>query len=180
MIDWGYFRSFFSTGIPSMVLYPSILVTVVFLIVGLIWERVNNKRTYSLWVLLTEYTFVVVCSTVICREKMYFTFERLELTPFWTYYSVIHHTFGVSVWDIILNVVLFIPFGLLLKLLMPLLSLPKLMLIGFCCSVFIETNQYIFEKGVAQIDDLMHNVIGAMIGWLVAYGITSLSSRIKT
>lgn len=177
MIDWGYFNSFFSTGIPSIIFYPSLLVTVVLLIVGFIFVRVKNKRNYGLWVLLTEYTFVVVCSTVICREKMYFTFERLELTPFWTYYSVMHHTFGVSVWDIILNVVLFIPLGLLLKLLRPSLSLFKMIIIAFFCSVFIETNQYIFEKGVAQLDDVMHNVIGAMIGWMVAYGITSLSCK---
>lgn len=165
MIDWSHFCGFFSTGIPPVVLYTSLIITAVLLIVVLKWKRMNKKNYFVLWALLAEYAFIVLCSTLICREKMYFAFERLELTPFWTYYSVIHHTFGVSVWDIILNVVLFIPLGLLLKLLRPSLSLPMLMLMGFCCSLFIETNQYIFEKGLAQFDDIMHNVIGAMIGW---------------
>lgn len=176
MIDWSNFKGFFTTGIPSNVLYPSLLVTAIILIVVLIWKRKNYRRNV-LWVLLIEYTFIVVCSTIICRTTVNVGFDRLKLTPFWTYIAVIEHTPGVRVWDIVLNVVLFLPLGFLLKLLRPSLSLPKVLVIALLCSIFIEMNQYIFEKGVAQIDDVMHNVIGALLGWTLAHGILRFSRR---
>lgn len=168
MIDWGNFRDFFTTGIPSIVLYPSLIITAVLLIVGQIWKRINNKKTCALWIFFIEYAFIVVCSTIICRDTVFFEFDRLELTPFWTYSSVINHTPGVSVWDIVLNIVIFFPLGFLLKLLSPSLSLLKMLIIAVCCSVFIEINQYVFEKGVAQLDDIMHNTFGGIIGWFIA------------
>ena len=179
MIYWGNFHGFFSTGIPREVLYPSLIITALLIIIGLLWEEIRNKRKFTLWVLLLEYIFIVVCSTIICRGLQSFKFARLELEPFWTYKAVITHVPGVSVWDIILNVVLLLPLGLLVKLLWPLVSLAKMLLIALLCSLFIETNQYIFEKGIAQFDDLMHNVIGAAIGWLVAKGVLRLNSVLQ-
>ena len=177
MIDWGNFSGFFTTGIPSEVFYPSLIVTAILLLVGLMWKRITDKSKYSLWILLIEYLFVVVCSTFICRNTIIFEFERLQLIPFWTYMAIIEHTPGVRVWDIVLNVVLFLPLGFLVKLIKPSISICLMMRIALCISIFIESNQYFFEKGAAQIDDVMHNVIGAMIGWSLAYGILSLSCR---
>lgn len=151
-----------------MVLYPSLIVTGVLMVYGLWAKRIVNKRPFVLWILLIEYFFIVACSTIICRGAMTFGFDRLELTPFWTYAAVMNHTPGVSIWDIVLNVVLFIPLGFLVMSLYTNMRLWKMALIAVCCSVFIETNQYFFEKGIAQIDDVMHNTIGAMIGWGIA------------
>lgn len=175
MINWGNFKGFFSTGIPSEVLYTSLLVSLVAIVIGLLWKGIQWKKKYVLWVLLCEYIFIVMCSTVICRGGMSFEFERLELTPFWTYKAVLAHTSGVSVWDIVLNIVLFLPLGFLLKLLYPTMKIWKMALIAICCSVFIEANQYFFEKGIAQIDDIMHNTIGACLGWLLAKGVLLLN-----
>ena len=167
MINWGNFGGFFKTGIPSEVFYPSLLITVLLIAVGGPLIK-NNRKNYVLWVLLIEYLFIVVCSTIICRKPMDINFDRLELMPFWTYKCVIAHVPGVSVWDIVLNVVLFLPLGFLVKLLKPSLSIFKMLMVAFTLSLFIETNQYFFEKGVAQFDDVMHNMIGAVIGWLLA------------
>lgn len=180
MIDWSNFRGFFSTGIPSIVLYSSLIVTFILIAMGVYCGKINNKGRYALFILLLEYLFVVVCATIICRGQQSFEFARLELKPFWTYKAVIEKVPGVSVWDIILNVVLFVPLGFLIKLLYPAISFGKTMVVAVCCSLFIETNQFVFEKGIAQIDDVMHNTIGCAIGWGLSYGILSLSSRIKT
>lgn len=176
MIDWDKFWFFFRTGIPPELLYPSLLVTLVVIIVGLLCKRIDHKKRFVLWVLLTEYMFVVVGSTIICRPTISSSFEKIQLTPFWTYHSIISHTQGVSVWDIVLNVVLFVPLGLLVKLLYRKLSLIKMVLIAAGCSLFIETNQYIFEKGIAQTDDVMHNVLGAVVGFGIIWIITKACS----
>lgn len=177
MINWGGFYVFFSTGIPSVVLYPSFIVTIALIVVGAFCGKVRNKVRFALFILLFEYLFVVVCSTIICRGTSFLTFNRLELTPFWTYKAVITHMRGVSVWDIILNVVLFLPLGFLVKQIWSSVSIIRMLLIALLCSLFIETNQYLFEKGVAQFDDMMHNVIGALIGWLLACGILAFINR---
>lgn len=174
MINWDGLGSFFTTGIPSPIFYTSLSVMVFALLVVLGCRRIENKKRGLIGILLLEYLFVVLCSTVICRKKVTFIFEEFELTPLWTYKAVLNHVYGVSVWDIVLNVVLFVPLGLLVKLLYPKLKLWKMVLIAIGCSVFIEANQYFFEKGIAQIDDVMHNTIGAGIGWLLANGIILL------
>ena len=168
MINWGNFSGFFTTGIPSVVLYPSLIVTIILIVAGLFCGKVRNKVRYALIILLIEYLFVVICSTIVCRGVQSFEFARLELKPFWTYKAVIERVPGVSVWDIVLNVVLFVPLSFLIKLIFPAISLGKILIIAVCCSLFIETNQYVLEKGIAQIDDVMHNTIGATIGWILA------------
>lgn len=168
MINWNNFGEFFSTGLPSAVLYSSLAVTALALVIGLLSSGIKLKVRYVLWLLLIEYLFVVACSTVIFRGVQTFPFAKLELAPFWTYRAVLNHTSGVSVWDIVLNVVLFLPFGFLVKLLFPSLSLGKMLLIAVGCSLCIETSQFVFEKGVAQFDDVMHNAIGSGLGWGVA------------
>ncbi len=168
MINWGNFDGFFSTGIPSIILYPSILITLCLVVFGLIFNKITNFKKYALWILLIEYLFIVVCSTIICRGVKSLEFDRLELVPLWTYNSIITNVKGVSVWDIVLNVVLFIPLGFLIKLLWTSISLKRIIFIAIGCSFLIEINQYIYEKGVAQFDDIMHNTIGAVIGWLIA------------
>lgn len=179
MINWSNFENFFSTGIPHSILYGSLIVTCVSLVIILFSSRIIYKKKILIGVLLFEYVFIVVCSTIICRGVQSFEFARLELTPFWTYRAVINHIPGVSVWDIVLNVVLFIPLGFLMKLLLPKLRLWKLLLIAVVCSVLIETNQYVFEKGVAQIDDVIHNTIGAGLGWCLAFGGLAFENVLK-
>ncbi len=176
MINWCNFEGFFRTGIPSHILYTSLFVTAAIICFGLFVNHITNKKKFTLVTLLLEYSFIVVCSTIICRKVQSFEFARLELMPFWTYKVVLSDDIpGVSIWDIILNVVLFVPLGFLIELIYPAISFGKILIIAVCCSLFIETNQYVFEKGIAQIDDVMHNTIGCAIGWLLSFGVLRLS-----
>lgn len=178
MIKWENFSDFITTGIPAEILYPSLALTMLAILVGVFSTHIKKKRAFIIWALLLEYLFIVICSTVICRKEYYFVFDRLELVPFWTYRAVINHVPGVSVWDIVLNVVLFIPLGFLLKLLYPSATILKVLLLALSCSLFIEFNQFFFEKGAAQIDDVIHNTVGAAIGWSFAKIAMAVSQRI--
>ena len=124
---WDSFSLFFSTGIPSDVIYSSLGITLVVILVGLLLTCVTDKKRFVFWVILVEYLFIVVCSTIISRPSITCGFDRLELVPFWTYKCVFAHAPGVSVWDIVLNVVLFIPLGFLVKMIYPSLSLVKML-----------------------------------------------------
>lgn len=66
------------------------------------------------------------------------------------------------------NIMLFIPFGIFIPLLWK-VSIKKVILIGFCSSLFIEVSQLLLTRGT-DVDDLMLNTIGVVLG-LVLYKI---------
>jgi len=180
MVDWRFFWEFCNTGIPSWILYPSLFVAVMLIIIGLWSKQVKKKERFVVSCLLLEYLFVLICSTLVCRGQQFYDYARLELEPLWTYSAVLSHVPGVSVWDIILNVVLFIPLGFLVRLLIPTIPLWKMVGIAMLISLFIETNQYFFEKGICQFDDLMHNMIGCVIGWGLGKFVLALISKMSS
>lgn len=160
-----FFR-YFKTGIPDDVLNVSLCITIILILSGLVIPVIRNKRKYYCWVLLIEYLFVVVCSTIIFRRVI--KAPHIEFTPFWTYKAAYTHVVGVSYWDIILNMALFVPLGLLLSLIFPRVEIWKVIVIAIACSMCIEVSQFIWMRGVCQFDDIMHNSIGAAFGCYVA------------
>ena len=158
------FFVFFNTGIPLNILYLSLFITGLLIFVILIWGKIYKKKQYILMVLLGEYLFTVISSTLIFRRPSTFAFNRLEIMPFWTYKAILDHIPGVSIWDIVLNIVLFIPLGFLIELLYPSISILRIVLITMVCSLFIEVCQYFYEKGIAQFDDMIGNFQRQVLG----------------
>lgn len=65
------------------------------------------------------------------------------------------------------NIVCFVPFGMYLQWLGK-WKFRTIAVIGLLFSFFIETMQYILGTGVSELDDLILNTFGAIIGaWLV-------------
>lgn len=178
-IDWGNFEGFFTTGIPTFVLISLLFFCVIIITIGLLSNRIVNKSRFIIRVLFIEYLLLILLSTIVCRGAQSFDYARLELVPFWTYRAVLDNVPGVSVWDIILNVLLFIPLGLFTKALFPNTTLIRMVIISVICSVFIETNQYLFEKGIAQIDDVLHNALGGIIGWFIAGLLLNIQAKYR-
>lgn len=50
--------------------------------------------------------------------------------------------------------------------------------LGLVVSLVIELGQLVFEKGVAEIDDLIHNTLGCAIGYLIAIPIAWIYNRV--
>ena len=69
--------------------------------------------------------------------------------------------------DIVLNILLFVPFGMMLPVLF--LRLPRILVVplGLLCSLCIEAIQYLTRLGMADVDDLINNTIGALLGFLI-------------
>ena len=67
----------------------------------------------------------------------------------------------------ILNIILFIPLGFFLPILYKKYrNLKKVTLVGFLISLFIEIMQ-LFSHRATDIDDLITNTLGTMIGYLI-------------
>lgn len=65
----------------------------------------------------------------------------------------------------IMNVVVFIPVGLLLGIAFKQMTWWKAILIGCSISVSIEALQFFFMRGFSEVDDVIHNSMGCLIGY---------------
>ena len=121
----------------------------------LVWAWSGKWRTG----LLAGYLFLILAVTVLDRRpgpKMTY-----ELIPFWSY--------GVKAlrMEILLNVILFIPVGLLS---------PRWKTVGLAAgySVLIEPAQLVSFRGLVEFDDVIHNALGTAIGALIVMGMRRL------
>lgn len=83
--------------------------------------------------------------------------------------GVLHGDVRVANWmsleGIILNILLFIPFGYLFPSLFPTLRWWQVILLGLAFSLSIELLQLLTRLGYADVDDLINNTLGATLGW---------------
>ena len=69
-----------------------------------------------------------------------------------------------------MNIVIFIPIGLLLRASFPTVKWWELLLMGCVLSLMIEFCQLTLHKGFCEFDDVMHNTLGCVMG----YGLSRL------
>ena len=127
------------------------------------WKGFKTGLRYSAFLLLVEYVFLLFCSTVIFRtpgETRHYDFH-----PFWSYDR------PELLIENIMNVIVFIPVGMILGSLLRVKgSWLVALLIGCSISVTVEALQFWFMKGFSEVDDVMHNTVGCVIGWLMVKG----------
>ena len=75
--------------------------------------------------------------------------------------------------DLILNIVCFIPVGLLVGLLLEKYRWAKAWLVGLLVSLTIEFSQLIWHRGVFDVNDLFNNALGALHGGIIAVAVIS-------
>ncbi len=116
---------------------------------------------YSCRSLIAEYVILLFSSTVLYRSYR----KRLknDFHPFWSY-DALQNGGEKLLPEIIMNVVVFVPVGLMQGCAFKNMTWWKVLLIGSGVSVCIETMQYYFQRGFAETDDVMHNTLGSMIG----------------
>lgn len=148
-----------------LVMLASFALLALVIVAGLNSGKITDKKGFLLWALLVEYLFIVVCATLICRQPM--PSRMVKPVPFWTYarLTLENPSYLEAVKDIVINLLLFLPVGALLAGISPSLKWYWVLLIGVLCSLSIEILQYIFLRGVAQTDDLLHNTVSCLLGW---------------
>lgn len=126
--------------------------------------NISKKTNILLFLYIFTLTFLILFKLSLDILSLVTT-RSINLIPF--YYDK-ETTFHLK--EIIENILIFIPLGLLLK--MKDLSPKKIFLLGFLLSFTYEFLQYIFSIGAADITDIIANTIGAILGSLV-YSILS-------
>ena len=115
----------------------------------------KDKRKKITVGILIAYIFFILSETLLFRKPT--TGEHLKLELFWSYKAI-----NVQFNQMLCNVLLFIPLGILLRLLG--INTWLILLIGFTFSCSIELLQYLLKLGLCELDDVFHNTLGTLIG----------------
>ena len=87
---------------------------------------------------------------------------RVIYAPFWSYREIAAGNYALLL-ENCENILLFVPVGLLAAWLFR-LNLPGAVVAGFAFSLLIEVSQWLFWLGSFEVDDLLHNTLGALVG----------------
>ncbi|MCR5213869.1 MAG: VanZ family protein [Eubacterium sp.] len=146
-------------------LYSNTLSVIIFGLILLILSLLLGKKFNML--LLFMYILFIVYMTLMNREE---GTALAEFEVFWSYKQFISSP-SLRV-EILNNIWLFIPLGLILYKLCP---KAYILLIPFVFSILIELVQYVTGFGLCELDDVISNGLGGLIG----YGVGVLSASVK-
>ena len=134
-------------------------------------EKIKTKYLKrSVIVLLLLWLITVFTLTVFIRQP--FEGQHFQGELFWSY------TYGISnigtrfVVQMIENVIMYIPFGFLFPFLLKgkcpdIAALGICILVGAAVSFSTESLQYFCKLGLFEFDDVIHNALGTIIGFVL-------------
>jgi len=145
-----------------------ILGTILFVTV-LGWKK--GMKWSAGW-LLVEYLFLLLYLAVFVRNTQ--AGWTYNLSPFWSYQAIWEGRDDV-LFQVVMNVLAFIPIGLLLGTFKG-MKWWQALLIGLCFSMLIELLQLVLKRGLAEIDDVVHNGVGCVIGYWAFVGLRKMTA----
>ena len=123
-----------------------------------------GKKKY----LFVAYTIFIVWYTLLKREPR--SFERVfKPELFWEIRGWIENPTVVNKAEAVqylLNILFFIPYGFLFPWKD---NWKRVIVTALVLSVFLELSQFIFNLGWCEVDDVISNTLGAMIGYWILW-----------
>lgn len=175
-----------------------VLITL-FLLVAPWVSVMDRKRSRTVYrILLAGVCIAVCCITLLFRSAA--ADRTALLVPFFTYteafdalsVNLAHYgkdgiltrremllAFSYSYQSIGLNILLFVPFGYLLKTLSERKSWMWVILQGVLFSLLIECIQYTFCLGWFDIDDIINNTLGTCTGCISSLSVNRLPAKVQ-
>ncbi|MHC1721679.1 MAG: VanZ family protein [Aminipila sp.] len=141
-------------------------------------QKKINLKSACIVAAFVCYLLMVLYATLFSRESMGYCSVNLDL---FSSYLEAWNSFTLRRWQLlILNIIMFVPFGMLL----PLMNKRFKRVIwsasaGALFTILIETVQLIFNLGVFEVDDIVNNFAGAMIGYGFTMATLSVLHREK-
>ena len=181
--------------IPQEVYEGLLSIFCIGLVVFIVWKGFKTGLRYSAPLLLIEYIFLLFCSTVIFRTTG--ATRQYDFHPFWSYDR------PDLLIENIMNVIVFIPVGMILGSLLRVkgswskygswfkvngsstseatksMTWLIVLLIGCSISVTIEALQFCFMRGFSEVDDVMHNTLGCIVGFMIVNGFRHITAAVN-
>ncbi len=150
--------------VPTSVYKGLLLVFCFGTVVLIALKGIREGWKLSAGLLAIEYIVLVYCATVIFRPSV--DVFGYNFVPFWSYEAIDNGKKDL-VAENIMNVVVFVPVGMLLSSVSRRLKWWMVLLIGFGISLSIELLQFVLKRGFSEFDDLFHNTLGCTIGIMI-------------
>lgn len=166
-------KVFLQIGVPRSIIYALLSVALVGYLILFIKKKPSHWY-YAL--LLTVYGVFLFLMTVLFRPN---EVEDTDPYLFWSYVEGFNGKTYLFV-QIVLNIILFMPIGILIAGCVKSRGALKTFLVGFSLSVTIEVLQLLFSKGLAEFDDVFHNTLGCLLGFYLVRGCQSIIKRAKS
>lgn len=150
---------------------------------GQVKKKINWARVLLLLVYMAIVLYFVLLSDRLGRTAGYETYHYNlvpfdEITRFVKYRDQL--SAGAFALNMIGNVLVTIPFGILLPFLRTKKTgLVRITIDTFLLSLCIETLQLVTKVGVFDVDDLILNTLGGLVGCLLYKGVRDLYIRYK-
>lgn len=146
----------------------------------------RSARAVASGAVVTLYACLVVAVVLLPLPGPYTRrpVHPIQLTPFRWVLDFMHgHPQAFT--QVVLNVLLFVPLGVLARVLWR-RNLGQVVVIGFACSLLIEVTQLTGNFGTApfvyrifDVDDLMTNTLGAAFGWAMANALVRVPDPVR-
>lgn len=150
----------------------------IFLISQLFKKKGLSRRGRNTAILWWVYTMFLLYITVLGR----YCFEdfRSRLDLFISYRQAFIAGNGSELRALILNILIFVPFGLITaELIKKRFPAWAALIPGFILTLVIELLQLVTRTGTFEIDDLINNTLGTALGILLWYGLRALYRKLK-
>ena len=118
---------------------------------------------------------LILMVTVFCRKLL--DVRESHSIPFRSYWYIWEG--GRFLVRVCMNILVFVPIGLLLGCAFWRMKWWKVLAIGGGFSILIGALQFVFKRGFAEFDDVFHNVLGYAIGFGAYVLVTWLVMRIR-
>lgn len=163
-------------------IYVQPLYRIVFIILILVaaWSimgRIAGKRRW--WHILNLVVCIGIVATIVYMT-VYNRAGNIREAVLMPFHSFIEAQEQPEIYrSMLMNVFLFVPIGLSLPFALPIEHNGTItILFAFCLSIFIEFIQYKYGLGRCEVDDVIMNTLGALIGTL-AYDLSAKNNKEK-
>ena len=146
-------------SIPENYYWVALSCFIIFTVIFVARLGIKTGFKWSCKLFLAEYVYLLLCSTIFFRRAN--ALVGFNCIPFKTYKEILTgDVFLLS--QTIMNVLVFVPIGLLVRVIQN--KWYVALLVGFFISLCVEMLQYLLAKGYCEIDDVIHNTLGCLFG----------------
>jgi|GEM_PF-3550822 len=148
----------------------------VWLLVYVLIKALTRKNwMFTIFALISWAVYVYVLLSVTITERQAFAGDHGNTILFLQYQNAftiyggkVHIQSYIWMWEIINNIILFIPMGILVgDVLHGHYNILVALVLGFMMTCAIEASQYIFQVGMCDVDDIFNNTMGMLIGYVI-------------
>jgi glycopeptide antibiotics resistance protein len=127
------------------------------------------KNKYLIIIIILYLALLIKLIVFKYPPGMTFSITNANLMPFRTILDYLsgEPTWRVAMRNLLGNIILFIPFGFLLAFGHQIIKWKKVLLIGLFVGVSLELLQVICKSGIFDIDDIILNFLGVVLGYLL-------------